>query len=302
MARAYLPAFGVLALVGIVAIAATGSTASGSNTGQVPAEWVLDTILTLGLIALIPAAAILIYGLTQRKDIGREWAAMKRFRRLTYTAFAIFMVLLTLAVYFRLRNWKSPEVVPPLEPGFQNEPPGSPPPGGAERIYDAEFAWIPLFVVIGLAAVAAVAFLIAARRGKSARDENETIRAALATALDDSLDDLRAETDPRRAVIAAYARLERVLAAHGFPRDASETPDELLARILPSLDVDRHSIRRLTDLFTWAKFSQHDVDADMKDEAISALAQVRDELRARDEAATPVAPLRVDTGGGGRTA
>ena len=37
-----------------------------------------------------------------------------------------------------------------------------------------------------------------------------------ADVLDETLDDLRAETDPRRAVIAAYARMERALAAFGL--------------------------------------------------------------------------------------
>ena len=40
------------------------------------------------------------------------------------------------------------------------------------------------------------------------------------------------------------------------------------------------SVTRLTDLFEWAKFSRHDVDHGMKDEAIAALVAVRDELRA----------------------
>ena len=38
--------------------------------------------------------------------------------------------------------------------------------------------------------------------------------------------------------------------------------------------------RRLTDLFEWAKFSQHEPAAHMRDEAIDALVAVRDELRA----------------------
>ena len=102
--------------------------------------------------------------------------------------------------------------------------------------------------------------------------------------LDDTLDDLRAEADPRRAVIAAYARLERVLAAHGSRGDASETPEELpRAASSDGSTSSRRAIRRLTDLFERAKFSQHEVDAGMKDEAIAALEQVRDELRAADE-------------------
>ena len=65
----------------------------------------------------------------------------------------------------------------------------------------------------------------------------ESLLPALADVLDETLDDLRAERDPRRAVIAAYARMERALAAYGFPRDAAEAPDEYLERILADLEV-----------------------------------------------------------------
>ena len=62
---------------------------------------------------------------------------------------------------------------------------------------------------------------------------------ALADVLEETLDDLRAEQDPRRAVIAAYARMERALAAYGLPRNPSEAPDEYLQRIFADLEVSR---------------------------------------------------------------
>jgi len=43
--------------------------------------------------------------------------------------------------------------------------------------------------------------------------------------------------------------------------------------------VSHRSIARLTALFERAKFSQHEVDTGMKEEAISALETTRDELR-----------------------
>ena len=98
--------------------------------------------------------------------------------------------------------------------------------------------------------------------------------------MDESLDDLRAEPDPRRAVIAAYARLERVLASHGLPRKRSEAPLEYLSRMLGELAVSASAARRLTDLFERAKFSQHAVGPEMKNEAIGALETVRDDLAA----------------------
>ena len=64
----------------------------------------------------------------------------------------------------------------------------------------------------------------------------DSLLPALADVLDETLDDLRAEADPRRAVIAAYARMERALAAYGLPRSPAEAPDEYLQRILADLD------------------------------------------------------------------
>ncbi len=97
--------------------------------------------------------------------------------------------------------------------------------------------------------------------------------------LDESLDDLRNEPDLRKAIVAAYARMERALAFAGLPRNPSEAPFEYVERALVTLDASSASARRLTDLFEWAKFSQHEPSAGMRDEAIAALEAVRDELR-----------------------
>jgi len=285
VARAFLPALAVLALVGVVAIAATGSTPTGSGATRPPADTLLDTILSLSLVLLIPAAAIFVYGLMQRKAIAREMAS-GRYRRTGFVGFAVFMFLFLVVVYFRLRDWKPPppeELEEPVVPGFGLPPPTDSPAGTAD-VYEPEFAWLPVLVVLGLAGVGVAAALLAVRRRAGTLDADaDYVAEALADVLDETLDDLRAETDPRRAVIAAYARLERALSAHGLPRRRAETQQEYVARILDDLDVDRRSVRRLTDLFTRAKFSQHDVDVGMKEEAIAALEHVRNELRAAGE-------------------
>jgi hypothetical protein len=94
-----------------------------------------------------------------------------------------------------------------------------------------------------------------------------------------TLDDLRREADPRRAVIAAYAQMETALARHGLPRERSEAPFEYLARMLRELRVRAASALALTELFERARFSDHVIDAAMKNEAIDALVAVRDDLR-----------------------
>ena len=97
-------------------------------------------------------------------------------------------------------------------------------------------------------------------------------------------------------MIAAYARLERVLADHGVAAAPTEAPLEYLARVLASLQVGDEAVATLTHLFERAKFSQHAVGPEMKEQAIAALETVRDELlvarRARPEGAGGVDSAR----------
>jgi hypothetical protein len=79
--------------------------------------------------------------------------------------------------------------------------------------------------------------------------------------------------------------MERMLGAHGHARRRAEAPFEYLARILRELNVRESSVRSLTRLFEYAKFSRHEIDAGMKEEAITALLAVRDDLRSEERAA-----------------
>jgi hypothetical protein len=101
----------------------------------------------------------------------------------------------------------------------------------------------------------------------------------MATTIDEAIDDLEAEADARRAVIAAYARMERTFERHGVGRRASETPLEYLRRVLLELTTERRAVGRLTDLFEEAKFSRHEIGAPMKRDAIDALRTIRDGLQ-----------------------
>jgi hypothetical protein len=277
-----LAVLAVLVLVGVVAVASTGSTAAGTDETRAPADILLDTFFSLALLALIPAAALFVYGLAQRKAIARE-VASGRYRRTGIASFLLFLLLFTAVVYFRLRHWNP--VFGDQEPGglFGREgaapPPGADPGTGSD--YEPRFAWIPVVVVVLLAAAGVAAYVVAARRRRRTLGPADGEAAEqVAADLEDTMDDLRAEPDPRRAVIAAYARLERALGASGAPRSPAETAEEYVARILDRLEVDGAPVRTLTDLFTRAKFSQHEVDEGMKLQAISALEQIRDELRA----------------------
>jgi hypothetical protein len=101
----------------------------------------------------------------------------------------------------------------------------------------------------------------------------------LAGALDAGLEDLESTSDPRRAVLLAYARMERTLGERGLPRQDSETHLEYLERALSGLRASPRSLRRLTDLFELARYSQHEVRPTDRSDAEAALVQLRDELR-----------------------
>jgi hypothetical protein len=279
---AVAPALVVLALVAVVAIASTGSTPSGANDTRRPSDQLLDSIFSLMTFLLVVSAAFLIWALAQRDQIAREAQRLRR-QRFGLLALTVITLVFSIITYFRMRGWNPPDFRVDLSQlgGTEEMPTESYRPG--PQTYDADFVWTPIIVVVGLAAIGVAAWFFVSRRRRKQFVREKAAAEALAELLEDTLDDLRAEKDPRRAVIAAYARLERTLAAHGLGRHPSEAPGEYLSRILPLLELERGSVRRLTDLFTRAKFSSHEVDAGMKDEAIDALSTVRDELRAAAE-------------------
>jgi Domain of unknown function (DUF4129) len=100
-------------------------------------------------------------------------------------------------------------------------------------------------------------------------------RAAVARAVELSLDALRGEPDPRLAVIAAYAAMERSLSGAGFGRHRSEAPLEYLRRVLAAPTSVGDDVRTITLLFQHAKFSHHAVEETMRSRAIEALANIR---------------------------
>jgi hypothetical protein len=282
--RVVLPTLVVLALVGLVAIASTGSVPRGSGDSRPPSESLLDTLFSLGLVAVVAGGVLFLYGLMQRKAIAQE-VASGRYRRTSILTWLAFVAIFSALTYWRYQGW-SPKAQQPVD----EEPPfgGGPivpttPDQKPSAVYEPSVSWVPIAVVVGLVLAAVVAYVVSERRAGKARRGGEQLAEDLAAVLDEALDDLRALADPRRAIIAAYARMERVLAANGVARRRSETSDEYLVRVLGDLALGSDAVARLTALFAQAKFSHHDIDAAMKEEAIDALEQIRDELRQAEQ-------------------
>jgi hypothetical protein len=149
--------------------------------------------------------------------------------------------------------------------------PGS---SGASQPQPPTWSWAPVAVVAAGAGASLIALAAIRSRHAGAGTPERSAAAALRRTVLDSIEDLRAEPDPRRAVIAAYARMEQDLSSYGLPRRRWEVPLEYLDRALVQLNVDPASASRLTTLFESAKFGHHPVDEGMRAEAIAALERI----------------------------
>lgn len=276
----FLTTVGVLVALAVVALAAREGVSAGDPRSRRPADGLLDAAFSLFLVSLTVGAVVFVVLFIANRDALRTLDPDLRRRSSRRTIVVLFLAVIALALIVRSLGGREGELeLPEIRgvPGGDAAPRGE----GAEQTYDPEFAWLPVAIVGALAAAGVAAAWWSAKKRRNARGEGAelTFADALDDVLAETLDDLRAETDPRRAVIAAYARLERALAAYGLPRRPAEAPLEYLERMLESAEVTPAAGRRLTVLFERARFSQHEVGPEMKDEAIAALETVRDDLR-----------------------
>jgi hypothetical protein len=139
-----------------------------------------------------------------------------------------------------------------------------------------------LALATGLAALAAaVAFALSDRVGRGGHlAESAPAPETVEAAVDQSVDDLRAEPDPRRAIVRCYARFERAAADSGVARRPWLTPMEFTTEALGRLPLPRAAIPTLTALFELARFSHHPLGPRERDRALDALDQIRASLAA----------------------
>jgi hypothetical protein len=277
--RALAVASALLVLLAVVALGSRGhiAGAGGGETRHINAGPVVEyfvLVFGLGALLLIPVLAI---GYRQAKDDPSLLPKRGNWMGRVFLTSVVFAIAAVGFMIYRNHHHRSSVVVKPPPKGTAHVK--APTLQGSRTV---SFDWLPVIVVFSIAgagaAVGGVYYLRTRRRGESVQQKTAL---ALGAALDESIDDLRRERDARRAVIAAYARLERVLAASGLPRRAAEAPLEYLTRVLRDLlRASAESVSRLTVLFERAKFSSHEIGPDSKEEAIEALVAVREELRA----------------------
>jgi hypothetical protein len=277
------------ALLGLLAVVALTSSrerpgdSGGTDPGAV-AE-LRDVVLTVGATLCAVALVAAIWLFWKFRGGGRGTGP-----DITFGSY-VFLLFVASVIYWGIHHHQKPNQSAPNEillgpglPQLQPPPPQQAP--GTRSLPPAEFEWElagGLLMAIGLVAVGIVIWHRRRRPDEVELDpleRRDRVAAELASIVDGTIDDLRRERDPRRAVIAAYAQMEKALSNHGLPRERSEAPFEYLARMLRELRVRAASALALTELFERARFSHHVIDASMKDEAIDALIAVRDDLKA----------------------
>jgi Domain of unknown function (DUF4129) len=257
--------FGVLLALVAVASSDSGAPRDHRDAPLAPgaATWLYAVFVVVGLLAV--PLVVYVYA----REVPHSLQRRRRARLLPFVLVAVAAALLV----FALRSPEGfAEVVNRLrlnrDPRDGMDAAVRPPP--AVDLFP--------FMVVSSAVLAGAAALAAHRllRRPAAR---ATLPEELSQALDESLDDLRAEPDPRVAVVRAYARMEATLERFGVPRHEAEAPFEYVGRVLVELEVGAAPVRRLAELFEEARFSRHEIGDGSKERAIGALESIRDELR-----------------------
>ena len=274
----------LLALLVLVAMAARGEHpgTNGRVASRPVPNSVQDGFITLLAVAYIVVLAAIIIGLFRHRDRwhdpGSRWLS-------NFVLVCVLMAFATGIGYYAITHSGLRDRAAKVERSQtgsgknQNRIRHLP----ATPARQAHFEWPLVAGIGGFVLLAGIWVYVRRRREFAPLSEDRSLEADMVSAIETTIDDLRSERDARRAVIAAYAMMERTLAAHGLARHRSEAPLEYLATILRGLHVRESAVRSLTRLFEYAKFSRHEIDATMKEEAIEALLAIRDDLQ-REEA------------------
>ena len=283
---AFITLVGVALFVGVAARPGAGSGFAG--IGAEPLAVASQTALWLIVAADIFVTAAIVYALWSGRDFQREQLRRRPWTvaLASYIAVATPTLLAALLVLL-VRRSNSPGLL--MLRALLAAPSSRVPPAShlAASATSGQDTWIGLLLALLIvSAFLAWLFWPAPRRAAHARSWVTPVDPAVSSAVEESLDALRSIPDPRRAIIAAYSAMELAMSRAGMPRRFSEAPAEFLSRILEKVAGISRDLDRLTHLFEVAKFSDHDVDEEMRSGAIAALSGIRDRLQSISQPAS----------------
>jgi hypothetical protein len=285
--------FALLAVVSLASRSGFGHTSQASASPEY-LSWAFSAFLVLYVLAM-PA---LVWALYQQ---GVQAVIQRRsFKNIVIRRFISVMLFCTLiggALYFREHvHWRKADstVVNGAPKGVARDK------AAQRNVAEPAFQWSVAAAFAGIILIASVPLTrayLTERRLRQQRTAEQTLRhrEQLAASIDVIVDDLINEPDPRRAVIAAYARMEALFTHAGVNRQENETAREYLRRLVVRMTGHTDAVEALTLLFERARFGARDISSGMKSSAIAALRQIREDLVARSSwgqssAMTPDAP------------
>jgi hypothetical protein len=271
-----LPLLALVALLlGVVAWAAHGTTTGRTDAGTSPAvsPSVASSVLNLVVAAAWGATIVVLIYLAvtvrRRREEFEDPENQQVVKAWWLPWVAMLIIIATVAIPLALVGaGKTNEEL--QTPAASQAP--APDVTSADRTRPS--GWTTLAVLAG----AAAASFLFRRRSRPSADDRVALPDELVRLVDETIEELQSDPDPRRAIIHAYVRMERALAKGGRPRRPSETPFEYIDAALQRLMVPPAPARSLTELFEVARFSERPLDASMKRRAIDCLLEVRHAL------------------------
>ncbi len=272
----------------VLAVAATvgPSHPPGAEPGASLVVRLPDTIWMV-VIGLFAASLLLLLSMQRPRRAPEDESALgersEPRRRSFLLASLPMLFLMVLLIYLLWTHWK-PDGGHPLEAplaaiaGLLNLLSQARKPPTSVAAFDYAVAGIAL--AVALATFALMLLVVLAER--VLRWWDRPTRAApmppLEAAVAESLEDLRADGDPRAAIIRAYRRFELALATARVPRAAWQTPAEFMRAALAQAPLPAAPVERLTALFELARFSERPLGADARALAYDCLDAVKHAL------------------------
>jgi hypothetical protein len=281
---------GAIAVLLVLAVVAARARAEGAlpNVPGPGGGLVIDVIRSIGIAVVTSGLVLLVWGRRVRKLQVVSGAPPKKqqltaAQRKRVTVAALVGVVVALAYQLLMQSLNPTKQDPPPAP---DQPVGPPDASGLglRNIQSHEMPQAGLGTYLtAFAALVAVAALIVVvlRRNVSMvlEDEAEQTPAeavAKAVAAGQAAVQDRAITDPRQAIVACFAAMERALAGLGgdiAPREA-DTPAEVLTRGVRGAAIPERPAETLLGLFREARFSEHPMHESDRAAADRALTEI----------------------------
>ena len=269
----------LFALLAVVSLASRTGFGSSSQSG--PSTDYLSYAYTAFLVLWVVAIPVTLWAMwVQSSQIVTERPTYKRIVIQNFLTLIVIGIVIGCALYIKHHgHWHSPDTsaLNKTATAVKGKK------GGKAVAVEPTFKWSVALAIGGVILIASVPLSRAYLRERKRRRERAarapiSQREQLAAEFTFVIEDLIDEPDPRRAIVAAYARMEKVFAREGLKRRPSETSGEYLRRIVLELTSRSTAVERLTTLFEQAKFSRGEIGSAQKDEAIAALREIKTDL------------------------